>query len=1038
MRFLLALALVFSTLALAEEKGKVVFDFETGDLQGWRVVEGKFDYLVSDREVFHNRYPDQPGNKFNKTGKYYLSTVEQQPGMPSNDRMTGIVESPSFVIEGDKITFRMAGGNLPNSYLALCVEEADGTVTEQRKVRGSFTEVLADGEWDVTSFIGKTAFFRIVDHETGGWGYVAADQLEVVGKLNDEATARRFEQLEKRRKKELIETFIRNINIGGLRATIADLEERYGEAYTSGKEFLVKLNDLEEKTQVPDFEPTEAFTVDAESLKREIVFSNPILRRAPICFVMRKPYESKYHAIDTLFNSDEYHPDYHRPHKEFFSPGSALKLFDPATGNVTTLLETADGVIRDPDVYFDGSKILFAMRNNRDEDYKIWEMQLKKDGEIYSSDGLKQLTFARDVADFDPLYLADDTIVFSSTREPKYNMCSRDIGANLYRMESDGANIVQITKNTLFDHNAEQLPDGRIMYHRWEYVDRNFGDAHGVWTVNPDGTNQSIYWGNNTAVPGAVYNPRLIPGTSLILCVFGPHHFLENGALAIVDRRIGLDGKKPVLRTWPKEHLDDIPEQSGFDCDHSEDKVPLKYEDPFPLDDKYFLCSRMIERNGPMGIYLVDLFGNETLLYRESFGCYDPMPLVARQRPQLTPERRDFAENGEGTLFLANVYEGTPMKDVPFGSIKTLRIVESPEKRHWSAGQWFGQGYTAPGMNWHSLENKRILGTVPVEADGSASFIVPADTFFYIQALDADNKMVQSMRSGTILQSGEVVGCVGCHEDRLNTPNVDFRNTMATKRAPSRLTEWYGSPRMFGYLKEVQPVFDKHCVSCHDFGQPAGEKLLLAGDADVVFNVSYVELWRKGYVGAIGAGPAELQSAYSWGAYRSRLIRELEKPTVKEHADLKLDKEDWDRLMTWTDLNGVYYSDYSCTFPEHLAGRCPLNPEQVTRLSQLTGVDFYRQISFASYKGPYISFDRPELSPCLARIADKDSVEYREALEIIRKGAETLKQFPQCGIDGFVRCEADQAREKKYEFRKNEERLNRAAIRNGEKRYDKE
>ena len=133
----------------------------------------------------------------------------------------------------------------------------------------------------------------------------------------------------------------------------------------------------------------------------------------------------------------------------------------------------------------------------------------------------------------------------------------------------------------------------------------------------------------------------------------------------------------------------------------------------------------------------------------------------------------------------------------------------------------------------------------------------------------------------------------------------------------------------------------------------------------------------------------------------------------------------------------MYYPDYTCTFPEHLAGRCPLNREQVLRLSRLTGIDFYRQITFDNYRGPYISFDRPELSPCLVRIADRNSAEYHEALEIIGRGAEMLKQFPQCGVEGFVPCEADHLREAKYELRKNEERLNRQAISNGEKRYDR-
>lgn len=151
------------------------------------------------------------------------------------------------------------------------------------------------------------------------------------------------------------------------------------------------------------------------------------------------------------------------------------------------------------------------------------------------------------------LYLPDDGIAFSSTREPKYCMCNRHIMANLFRMEADGANIHQIGKSPLFEGHSSLLPDGRLLYDRWEYVDRNFGDAQALWTANPDGTAHAVYWGNNTASPGAVIDARAIPGTELVLAVFGSCHDRPWGALAILDRRLGLDGPDPVVRTWPAD-----------------------------------------------------------------------------------------------------------------------------------------------------------------------------------------------------------------------------------------------------------------------------------------------------------------------------------------------------------------------------------------------------------------------------------------------------------------------------------------------------
>ena len=135
----------------------------------------------------------------------------------------------------------------------------------------------------------------------------------------------------------------------------------------------------------------------------------------------------------------------------------------------------------------------------------------------------------------------------------------------MFCMESDGANIHQIGKNNLFDNQGTLTPDGQILYARWEYVDRNFGDAHGIWTVNPDGVNQALYWGNNTASPAGVYYPKIIPGSDNLMCIFGMHHFRMWGALAIVDRRKGIDGQAPVVRTWPADAIKRV-RTDGFDA----------------------------------------------------------------------------------------------------------------------------------------------------------------------------------------------------------------------------------------------------------------------------------------------------------------------------------------------------------------------------------------------------------------------------------------------------------------------------------------
>lgn len=799
-------------------------------------------------------------------------------------------------------------------------------------------------------------------------------------------------------------------HVHSLRAAIEDLSAQFGDRYPRAEEFLRRLN-----TYVADVGAQTVPTHDFFRLQREALIANPLVSDNPILFVVRPQYLSDHHNTATLFQKGEIN-------EASFRGGSALKCIDFAgQGTVRTLIEAANGIIRDPDVYFDGTRILFSMRKDIDDDYHIYEI---------AANGADpaQLTCAGGVSDIDPFYLPDNGVGFSSTREPKYCMCNRHIMANLFRMERDGANIHQIGKSTLFEGHGTLTPDGRVLYYRWEYVDRNFGDAQGLWTVNPDGTNHAVYWGNNTNSPGAVIDARPIPDSERAICVFGSCHDRPWGALAIIDRRLGLDGRDPVIQTWPADAVDLV----GVGDFDTFKRVNPKYEDPYPLSEKYFLCSRMTGPDENMGIYLIDVFGNELLLYAEGAGCFDPMPLAPRPRPPVLPTRRDY-EDAEGYFYVADVYEGTHLQGVERGTVKYLRVVESPEKRFWTKSSWNGQGQAAPAMNWHDFNNKRILGVVPVRADGSVYFAAPSDTFLYFQLLDENGMMVQSMRSGTMVQSGEVAGCAGCHDNRLEAPSFAWYGAApsALQGPPNRLDGWYGPARLFNYLDEVQPVFDKNCVECHDFDNAQGE-LVLAGDKTLTFNVSYTELWRKGLIQVPGAGPADIQDAYTWGSHASRLVQVLR----EGHQGIELDRESMDRIVTWIDINAPYYPHYSSAFPKNLAGRSPLDDQQLGRLGELTGTDFAKLADYRTNRGPEVSLDRPELSPCLQRIPDKTSAAYIEALALIRAGRETLAQRPRADMEGFAACAVDQQRQEKYTLWRGIEQQNREAIRNARSSYD--
>jgi len=706
--------------------------------------------------------------------------------------------------------------------------------------------------------------------------------------------------------------------------------------------------------------------------------------------------------------------------------GGALKVIDLAHGGaVKTLVDAGKtGMTRDPDVYFDGSKIIFSMRRDITDNYHLYEVNA--DGS-----GLKQLTSAKGVFDIDPCYLPDEHIVFSSSREPKYCFCNRHIMGNLFRMEKDGANIHQIGGNTLFEGHPNLMPDGRILYDRWEYVDRNFGDAQGLWVVNPDGTQHGIYWGNNTGSPGAKLEGRILPD-GLCLCIFAACHDRPWGALAIVDRSKGVDGRAPVVRTWPAEAVKWVGD-GDFD---SFWRARPRYEDPYPLSEKYFLVARAVGNSEETAITLVDVFGNELELYREAPGCFDPMPLGRRPRPPVIPVRRTYTD-APGKFYIQDVYVGTHMQGVNRGDVKYLRVVESGEKRSWSPQGWIGQYGYAPGshwppVNWADLGNKRVLGTVPVESDGSAYFECPSRGFVFFQLLDRNGRLIQTMRSGTMIQPGELQGCIGCHEDRIKQAPVN-NNPIALLKPAHKLDGWHGASRFFSYMRDVQPVFDRHCVKCHDFGKPAGQKLLLCGDRSMTFAASYKALFLKHAINCLGTGKAPILQPYTWGSTRSPIIERLD----KGHQGIKLAPDEMDALVTWIDLNGPYYPTYDCAYPNNLAGRCPLDNNQVARLGKLVGLEFRRFIGYGANRGALVSFDRPELSTCLSGLP-KNSTEYKEALAIIQAGQVQLKAHPEADREGFVPAANALNREKFYEERRQIELKNRQAILKGEKVYDEQ
>lgn len=1094
-----------------------VFDFETGDLQGWQVVEGTFGKPVTDRAKEHNA--DRP---YTKGGRFFLSTLETARDTPS-DAQTGWIESPLVRLSAPTISFRIGGGRAASLSL---VDRATGRV--YATATGADSETMRIVTWNVPDAVGRDVFFRVTDEAVGGWGHVTVDDIAFEGTVGAADFAARKADREKalptdfpasvpdaprvlivrasgepdlgtplaaalkgraalaqadapRAKGRLAaEAFDLVLLQGGpelaafvAAATANGPETKVAWAVTKPcntwgllstgvplhflqgrppKAAADRLADVAVQMLGLDPVPEEAFARAEKAirelgaqfpaypaaahlealarlraaaarpaafdafLRQALVRDNPLVAAHEIVYTTRAMWRVDHHNTATLFQRGEIN-------EGSYATQGALKALDAKTGKVRVIVPEEKGrTVRDPEVDYDGKRIVFSMRAGRADDYHVYTV---------NADGsdLRQLTRGAGVSDIDPVWLPDGDIVFSSTREPKYCMCNRHIMANLFRMTGEGTNIHQIGKSTLFEGHTTVLPDGRLLYDRWEYVDRNFGDAQGLWTCNPDGTGHALYWGNNTTSPGGVFSARPLRDPSRVIATLGSCHDLPWGALGLLDRTRGVEGREAVLRTWPADFRARI-HTDGQDFDSTR-PLAVKYADAFPLDDAHFLCSRTIGRGAEMALVYLDLHGNEVVFHRDGPGCHAPTVLRASKRPVVRSTARTFdAPHAPGRFYVQNVYVGTHMKGVAPGTVKALRIVESPEKRNWTRPRgWFGHGEMAPAMNWHSFENKRILGTVPVEADGSASFEVPGNTYVYFQALDAEGKMVQSMRSGAYVQPGETYGCVGCHENRVGEAAPVSAKPAALARAPSKLDGSYNlrglekgtPPHLYSFQREVQPVFTAKCVACHDYGKKAGEKLNLSGDRGAYFATSYVDLWALGVVKCVGGGPAEIQPAYSWGAHASKLTKKL-----YGHAGVALTDDERDRLITWMDLNAPYYPRYESAYPDNPGGRMPLTFAELARLEKLCGASV--ACTHAQRQREQLDFDRPDCSRILA--GAKDAAAREAARALIRLGGERLRATPRGDVEeGFTPCAKDLEREARYEGRRAEERRSYEAIR---------
>ncbi|MGL4943492.1 MAG: discoidin domain-containing protein [Thermoguttaceae bacterium] len=694
-----------------------------------------------------------------------------------------------------------------------------------------------------------------------------------------------------------------------------------------------QLRDLRaEADAIPVSEREARFIVFRQlaDLRREKMFASPLVQEVKSLLFVKRHRSTFEHMCDQFYGSTQ-------------RPGGGLfvvtKPFDDANRGVINLLanqkETlAGGSFLSPDLSFDGTQIAFAYVACEGSPEHISTLDVTRghwnEGQCYhlftcDIDGknLRQITEGT-WNDFDPCWLPNGRIAFISERRNGYLRCGRECPTyTLFDVNADGSQMRCLSYHETNEWNPSVTNDGKIIYTRWDYVDRYGCIVHHPWTTTLDGRDPRSVHGNFShrhRRADCEMDCRAIPNSSKFVAAGTPHHGQSFGSLVLVDPEANDDDAMgPTKRITP-----DI----GFPESQGGGQV---YGTPWALSDKYFLCvadfayqpgggiSGAPDGRGNYGIYLVDVFGNRELVYRDpAISSISPRPIAPRELPHTIPSVVDRADivhqpfvgvrdmsrqDAMGTLSVVNVYDS--LRPFPDGTvIKKLRIIQLLPMSVPSGAPPHHTGIQE-GSSLDSVNLARcVLGTVPVEDDGSAHFVIPAQVEFQFQAIDEDGLAVQSMRSSSYVQPGENLSCNGCHEPRWKAPQRRDVTPKAMLRAASNIEpETVPGANPFSFPLLVQPILDKHCVACHE--KPESKTFSLQREPIVRnFYTSYMNLAPK--YGFTNYGDPLRTIPGKFGARVAPLYKIL----TDGHYDVKLSADEMHRIVLWLDCISNFYGVY--------------------------------------------------------------------------------------------------------------------------------
>ncbi|MHB8902208.1 MAG: HzsA-related protein, partial [Thermoguttaceae bacterium] len=686
-------------------------------------------------------------------------------------------------------------------------------------------------------------------------------------------------------------------------------------------------------------------------------------------------------------------------HVEGFRPGGGLYVITPTEDGhrERCLFDAGEGMITTADLSYDGTEVVFALRRGghvasnpvahiediscyADEKSNYQVFRINVDGT-----GLTQLTHGA-YNNLDPCWLPDGGIAFISDRKPAYAYCYVVTSPVLYRMEKDGSNQKRLSANYLMDFTPSALDDGRIIYTRWEYVDRPACPIQSLWAINPDGTGLAGFYGNRVISPGTFMDAQPVPGTGLVLATATNHNGSCRGGIVAIDPSKGANAPEAVRNLTPEidiyaHRVGGGPYGNGMlDC-----QVRGTYEKPLPLGDERFLVSK----GGTIQLRDFEANASSLVFPDGEMGYYCPMPVRVTKRPPVVTgtvmdRSVELPEDGSvtgawATVYVQDVYHGLAPQ-VERGEVKQIAVVQEIEKSTHTPqnnarpdGEGLRNiavfGFQFPLVSCGATyAPKRVWGFADVEEDGSAAFRVPSEVPIYFLALDGEGRTLQRMRSFTHLMPGEVQGCVGCHADRNSVTSLGRTRLPMDNRVQS-LREPAWGVKGFSYREVVQGVFDRNCLECHNERRQDGN-VDLSGDVTDFFNVSYDVLCRTGTQGETnwvqhgspsgsefdqvrgmspyvewiwtinGAEKNVLEIApRRWGSPASRLgeILRTGHPDEDGKARVNVPDEDRRRVYLWMDLNVPYYGTSSSTHQAELGSRRMMPAELDAVLAEVAG-----------------------------------------------------------------------------------------------------